>query len=346
MNTKFHRPIPLPLKSGALFFDNSGLESYMTCPRKNEYEHWRRRTLAEERDSTNFGSAIHLVLDYRYAKHGTDLSDPIDLALCETNQSRLLQKYFELHPCSEGDWRNLNWAMDVCKHYNERWTVEPFNLMERDGKPLVELPFAIVFLAYNPIAGTTRRIDSLAELLPGEIPIIYCGKIDLPTSWDDSIIITDHKTTSQLGDRFWDGYRMSPQQIGYCWAWFKCTGQMPMGFCVNAIRSKSMPDKPKGGIAAWWEENFLRSKEYIDETHFEEWEVNTQEIIDEILWHQRRGYFPQKKESCSGKYGKCQFYNVCYTPFDQREIILGGSKFMDYNWSPLEELKGMYETTE
>ena len=327
---------PLPLIDGALHIDNSFLEALQTCPRALEYKHIVRRHLSSARPAISFGTAIHEALDIRYARYG-DL-DAITQAQCETEQYAALQEHFSQAPPPEGDWRDLNWAATIVKAYNEHYMVEPFNLLsDEEGHVIVERAFKIPFLGFNPESGEVYRIDNVSALQEDiHVPIFYTGRIDLPVSWDGHLIVLDHKTTSFIGDSFWEDLRVSPQQTGYCWAWYRLTGQKPIGFCVNAIRTRALPLRPKGGINEWWGENFQRSKEYLSDHHYDEWEQNTTALIEEFLWHCSRSYFPMKKKWCVGKYGRCQFYDVCYTPADQRPMMLESTEFEEYKWNPLD----------
>lgn len=326
---------PLPLVDGALIIDNSFLEQLQECPRLLQYEQFQRIRPSGVRSGLNFGSAIHLAMEHRYKKYGSDL-DALTTLECEGEQAELLSRFFVENPPPEECYRNLNWAMDIIGHYNVRYATEPFNLLEgADGKPMVELPFVVPFAAYDT-HGSMYRINSLdGVLVPDHVPIIYAGKIDLPTLWDGHLFVLDHKTTSQLGSLHFDELRVSPQQIGYCWALWKTTGQRPIGFCVNSIRTNHIPAKPKTGIAAWWEESFQRNKEYLADHHYAEWERNTFALIEECLWHWHRDYFPMKRKWCVGKYGKCGMYDVCYAPPDQRGMLLESTAFEANTWSPL-----------
>jgi hypothetical protein len=356
MNTTefLSKDLKLPLRDGALFIDNTFLEALTTCPRACEYSQVRKRILAGDRPSLNFGSAIHLALDFRYSSFGTDLENDEKLAQCEQGQSDLLQRYFEQNPPIDGDWRNLNWALEVVKQYNIKYRVEPFNVLHHEvngeQRPMVEMPFVLPIAYYRPKEfrnGGASVITPANEMgvIDAEtgkwIPIFYQGKIDLPTEWEGrNIFIADHKTSSVLGQNVEDEHRVSPQQTGYAWAWWKITGTMPIGFMVNIIRSKAKPERtPKGGWGAWWEESFHRLKEYVDERHFAEWEFNTLQLIEEFLWHFEREYFPLKRKWCVGKFGKCQFYEACYTqPASVRLELLNSDSYMDNEWSPLKEI--------
>lgn len=316
--------LPLPLENGALCIDNSFLESLQTCPRALEYSRLRKRELAASRPSLNFGSAGHLVWEHRY-KTTKNLSPTAEL---ENQQAEILAKYYSENPFPEDDFRTLNWAIEVfVKKYNQRYALEPFQLLQDDkGSPMVELPFMVKLYE--------------TELYPGHIlPIFYTGKIDLPVSWDNNVFVIDHKTTSMMGESFWDDLRVSPQLVGYTWGFWKATGIKPAGFCVNAVRTKPQPMKPKNGLDAWWEENYQRSKEYVSDGLLKEWESNTINLVEEFLWHHSRSYFPMKKKWCCAKYGKCQFYSVCNgLPIEQREEMLMSQLYTENTWSPLRKI--------
>ncbi len=327
---------PLPLINGALHIDNSFLELLQTCPRALEYKQLRKREIVATRVGMNFGTALHLALDWRYRTYGADLQQH-SIVQCEQEQSTILEQYFSANPCPEDDHRGMNWAMDLVKRYNVRYQVEQFNLLRDDKGPIVEVPFAVRFGLYllsGKLIPANQVVDKDLEL--PHIWIFYTGKIDLPISWDGSLFIMDHKTTSVLGQSFWDDLRISPQQLGYCWAYKQLTGQQPIGFVVNAIRTNLPPLKPiKQTIAQWWEDSLSRMKEYITTTHLDEWHRNTFALVEEFLWHHSRSFMPQKKKWCVGKYGKCAYYEVCYAPEHQRDELLKSEAFTDYDWSPL-----------
>ncbi len=317
---------PLPLENGALLIDNSFLELLQTCPRALEYNRLRKRELAATRPSLNFGTCGHLVWEHRYRTLGNAAPTP----QLEEECGQIVSKYFAENPFPEDDFRTVNWAIELfVKRYNQRYALEPFQLLQtEDGQSVVELPFMV------------KLFDARGSITPSSlIPVYYTGKIDLPVSWDDSIMVGDHKTTSMMGDSFWDDLRVSPQLLGYCWGFWQTTGIRPAGFFVNAVRTRPQPMKPKGGLDAWWEENYQRSKEFVSVGQLDEWKANTIALVEEFLWHHSRSYFPMKKKWCSGKYGKCQYYSVCNgLPITQREEMLMSQLYMHNAWSPLRKV--------
>lgn len=309
---------PLPLVDGCLFVDNSMIELLTTCPRALEYSKLRRRIGSGQKPSLTFGSAIHLALELRYSRHGNAMPDVLEESDICLELANFYEKPENVPP--EDDWRTLNWAIEVFKKYNQRYKVEPFNLLaDKDGKPLVELPFVLELCTINGIR------------------VMYTGRIDLPVMWDDQIIVMDHKTTSVLGDYFFKEQRVSPQLIGYCWAFEQLTSRKVDGFAVNAIRSKQAPQKPNGGFERWWEESLSRHKEYVFPHTISEWHSNVIQLLEELMWHHSRDYMPMKRKWCIGKFGECPYYSVCDLPPNQRGLMLESTLFVENTWSPLKD---------
>jgi PD-(D/E)XK nuclease superfamily len=319
---------PLPLVDNCLFIDNSAwMEGLATCTRALQYKSLNQRISAAEKPSLNFGSAIHLAMEYRYK---TYQNRPVDQDYYN-NLAVILTDFFNLHQPQDGDWRNLNWCMEVIKKYNERFSSEEFLLLidRNTSLPMVELPFIIPLYQHK------------------EIKVMYTGRIDLPISLDSQIFVMDHKTTSMMGSQFFDEMRRSAQQKGYAWAFSELTGQKVSGYIINGIRTKEVPQyvlkqkdfKAKDGKVctseSWWQENFSRERYLLKSGDLEEWKNNTIDILEEFFFHYERGYMPQKTVWCVGKYGKCPYYDVCQLAPEDRGVYLASGLFTNNEWSPL-----------
>lgn len=327
--------LPLPLREGAFFFDNTMIEEFQ-CKRAGEYSQIRRRILAATRPSLTFGTGLHMALEHRYREYGIDLTGE-DRPKCEQEQMTLLQEFFAKNPLPEDGPRDLNRAIELfVTRYNNHYPIEDFNIFHHQDKPMVEQPFALPFAGIELESGKLLPITECDSENPLILPVFFSGRIDLPTFWDGHIIIMDHKSSYFMDDRFWDSLRVSAQQFGYCWAFWKITGEKPRGFCVNAVGTRPPPMKPRDGIDAWWANNYQRCREFIMPGQLEEWEQNTFALLEEVVWCWHRGVFPQRKECCVGKYGKCQFYETCILPPEQRLEFLGSQIFQDNTWSPLD----------
>ena len=322
---------PLPLIDGCLFIDNSFLDLFV-CPRKLQYNRLEQRTPTADNVALSFGTAIHLALEYRYKQ--TDACNWTD---GKNEQAALLHSYFGQHPAPEDDHRDLNFAIEIIQRYNQRYTFEPFSLLtDQDGRPMVEMSFALPLFSWS----SETPLDRESGTDGWHVPVIYTGRIDLPVMWDDQLIIMDHKTTGMLGSTFFDQYRMSAQQIGYCWAFEQATKKKVTGFAVNAIRTKAPTQKMLSGTASnteiekWWSEGFFREREYIQPWRIEEWKENTIALVREFLWHYKQDYMPMKTRNCT-MFGRCPYYDVCYFPPNNRGTILESNQFVTNNWTPL-----------
>lgn len=316
---------PLPLTDGCFLIDNSSLETLQTCSQAFEYNNIEKRKASTSKASLDFGSAIHLALEYRYK---TFKDQPITTEGIQ-EQARILDEFFKENPVDEFESRNCNFACDLMKRYNQKYLTEPFNvLLDKDGKVLCEVPLAIPLF-------TTKYKGSPLE-------VIFTGKIDLPISMQSKICIMDNKTSSMFfgPQKFCLEQQSANQFRGYAWGFEKATGQTVDMFMVNGIPTKQPPAKPKNGLDGWYSEWFVR-----DITHLalypnwrEEWFSATCERVDYILWCHERGVFPQNGrfvKACEN-YGGCQYKDVCNSHPTKRAEMLASTMYQDNTWSPLQ----------
>ena len=85
------------------------------------------------------------------------------------------------------------------------------------------------------------------------------------------------------------------------------------------------------------EDNFARLPWHVTQDEIDEWQEDTLNRVSTLLFQYDRGCFERHKEQCVSKYGKCQFYNVCTLPRQQRMTELYGESFMENVWSPLNQ---------
>lgn len=349
---------PLPLvgdNRDTLFVDNSGwLEGLMTCPRALRYKQFDRRIPVAESSALNFGSAIHLALEYRYRHYG---ASPVDV-FYQDGISPILTEHFASHPPPEDDWRTLNWAFELVKMYNERYGQEEFSVLTYERpQPCSQCSGTGGKAAKCPWchgSGTCATMIELSFAMPlfstthegRPLHIIYTGKIDLPVMIDGKLYVMDHKTAGMLGSSFFEGMKMSSQQRGYCVAFEHLTGRKVDGYIVNVLRSKEPPQYVRNGTdrkgkegktlspAQWWKETFQRERYILREADRVEWKENVIQIMEEFLWNYSRGSMPMKTRWCN-QMGRCPYFDVCSLERQDRGVYLASGLFTDNNWSPL-----------
>lgn len=329
---------PLPLIDGAFFIDNSFLEAFQTCPRYAQHSRLNKRVLAAEKLSLNFGKTMHAALEWRYKTIKSEVPDDI------TNEMMGLffDEMYKDVPVLEDDHRDLNLALEIVRHYNEKYRREPFNiLVDKDDKPMVEMAFVLPLYKAYPQLSSSQQLS--------EVPVYYCGRIDLPVEWDKQLIVMDHKTDSMFwgADSFLAEQRPSNQYRGYCWAFEQLTGKVVDGFCVNGIRTKAPPKtKPRNmTIDQWWEESFVRDITYLAlyPNWQDKWKNDTIELVEQFFWQYSRGRLPMfgKFTRACSRYGGCPFKDVCLAPTEEKgiETLLDDNIYKDNDWSPLEKVK-------
>lgn len=320
----------LPLIDNCLFLDNTTLEKFTTCPRSAEYYTIHKRDINRSSDATNYGSAIHEALAAHYI--GSDLP----------SQHAALLKWFASNPQTSDDcWRTPDLAVELVTKYNKNYPGEVFEVIKTDeGKPMVELPFAIPLgkVAYEAIVegfyidhfgNRTKYTTGIAKNFePREITIVWTGRIDALVCENNMTFVLDHKTTSQMGAGYFDEFENSSQMLGYMWAAQHLLKSKVHGVIINALCTRK-PTKTGKGI------EFQRNRIFPDSDRITEWHHDTLTIVSDFIMMAQRNYFPMHRKWCVGKYGKCPYYDVCTLPASQREQFIASDLYKDVTWSPL-----------
>lgn len=351
----------LSIIDDCLFVDNSLLETYQTCERAYSYYSLAKRELSAARPALDFGGVLHKILEARYANLGASL-DVAREAMFDALADQMMEDPEDIDPDTglvrppaftavEGDYRNYDTACKFIDKYLERYPDEDFSIAQLPGsdKPFIEVPFALPFVTID-----LRGLNYPVRLETGEvvirplnkIKIILTGRIDLatiPTKGSLNCRPMDHKSTSMMGPSYWQGFEQSAQFKTYVFA-MRQYGYDCSAFIVNGLGVRA-PSKTGKAF------EFERRTFDITEELVLEWKLNVQQIIsklgtDLIQWAIAREAYPTQEHlalpprrtiNCVGKYGPCQFFNVCGLPITQRSTYLASGDFKDVTWSPLND---------
>ncbi len=291
--------------------DNSSKELFETCARAAEYYTVERRQSHGEKPSLKFGDCIHKALVPRKLNEEN----------WQEKQEKVIIDYYKEYTPPLEEWRTADRALDAIRKYNEAYPIdaEPFNIIPNT----IELPFRIKL--------GEADIDSIVNTHAGtffvkKVVIYWTGKIDGIVDYGVNLI-EDHKTTSIIGAPFYDDFVLSSQMHGYTWAGRKL-GYPVEGLLLDvlALRKPSRTGTPT---------EFQRQRYFYTEQHLAEWEKDTFTLITDFLEHLCRAYFPKSPKWCFGKYGRCQYWDVCTQVPEQRNAMLHSDLYQPVTWSPL-----------
>ena len=134
-----------------------------------------------------------------------------------------------------------------------------------------------------------------------------------------------------MGPTYFREFDISSQFRGYGWA-MRELGYPADGVIVNALGIRAPTKTGK-------QYDFQRHTVSITTEELDEWYRDTCYIISDILSMFLRNYFPRHTKWCVGKYGTCQFFNVCTLSADQRPLMLSTGDYKQVTWDPLADRK-------
>lgn len=266
--------------------DNFALSNHQACPAKYDLRIRQGWQIRHKSAALGFGTAIHAGLAdlYRGGNRFTGLT-------------AIRNAWPVSHPVD--DYRDLTKALTVFEEYCTEYSHESFEVL--GPPPLIEIPFSILLTdaSGNPV------------LTDGGKEIHYGGIFDGLIEWAGQVYIFEHKTTSQLGDYYFDQFKPNNQIDGYVWAARQLTGRPVGGALINAI-----------GVYKVGKTKFKRQITSRTTAELDAWVVNIQASASEIEWHEKRGYWPMRKVSCT-QFGRCEYHSVhvLANPLDQQRRL-------------------------
>lgn len=302
--------------------NSSSLALLQECSRKSYYslvEKWRSEV---EGVATVFGSAIHKALEVFYKGepstrklptinqmelmaygHRVDGEDT-DLLLRATRA--FVTEAQPLRELADGDKRSIPNGVWILWHYYNTYLNDPYVAHVDEHGPLVERDF-------------TFRLFESRDLI-----IDYFGRIDLVVRNIETgmIHVADHKTSSVVGDDFYNRLKPNHQYTGYLMGAQKCLGLSTNEFLVNCIQVKPRPKTVRGT-----DPHFPRQITTRDEGDFREF-VDT--VVHSVVNHlacAKSGIWPLGNVNSCTLYKGCQYLSVCAAPRQLRENVLS-SKFI------------------
>lgn len=296
----------------------SSLSIIQTCARKAYYS--LDQGLVSEYDSPAvvFGSAIHAALERFYKEPRGNRSIPRDFVetsdLMAHGHDDPEQTHF-LYDCIREflkaaeplsalpptDKRSLPNGVWILQEYFNTYIDDPFEVyMDKDG-PVTE----------RRCEATLYEDDELKIILFGTVDVI------LQNMQTNVVLAADHKTSSMVGQDFYNRLKPNHQYTGYMWLAQECLGIKGNGFMVNCIQVKPRPKTARGAAPHFPRQVTSRSEEDIQE--FKDAVVSG--VQDFLRWKQTDRWPIGSVDSCAF-WGGCQYLEVCGAPHKVRDAII------------------------
>lgn len=304
------------LRNGIIEIDNSEFSTWGSCHVMGLYNGALRRVNARSRSPLAFGGAVHAGLDAFFSgkqdRIGAALADAAVTGLDDLGDPK----------------RNSNKLVDLLEAYILEYQRNPemqFKVLTIDGIPAVEKSFSV------PLGS----VEVTFEGKTFTCQVMWMGKIDLLTSYDNSIAPVDHKTTTVMGEKFVDDKVRSSQMLGYTYAarYLSQTifNKVPVfGVRINALAMRSAGFEfkqfdipyPDWKVAEWQNETLAAIGNLVRQLDVF---LKTNEAVP-------------TREHCVTKYGRCAYFDVCDSvPAMRDRMLFDDSYYFVSNWSPLNE---------
>lgn len=270
--------------------DNFSFSGWQGCPlwyKTRIIEGW---TTQFKSAALGFGGSIHEGLATWYKTRDPDAV----IAAVEAN--------FPEQPVD--DWRDLMKAKKVMLEYMNHYVHEPFSIVPG----MVEVATALPTGLYLPICPAchfdNRKAAPWSPFVGkcfecgGDLEVIeYGGIFDTLVDFNGQIYVLEHKTTTQMGQYFFNQFKPNNQVTGYVWLAKELSGRCD-GALINAIGLyKASPTK------------FERNISTRNQFELDQWKLDLWTEACAIRDHELNGHFPMRSKTCT-LYGACEFYSV------------------------------------
>lgn len=218
---------------------------------------------------------------------------------------KAIQAFTKAHVEIEGETlRTLEHGIKLLTVYAQKYKDEPFKVL---GKPEEGFVFTIG--------------DEL-----------YGGRMDLLVDWDGATWLVEHKSTTRLGNSYFDQFDLDKQVTGYIIATEEYLGRKCQGCIINVMEPWKEVIRKSARTKAP-EDHFLRKPLNRSQRLKDQFKNNVLRIIRDIRWcHENDEFYEaEKKESCFYYNRSCPYIALCKYGEDERIIK---NEFVHEVWEP------------
>lgn len=323
-----------------LVLDNSTVSCFRDCRRRALYRYVKDWTKdGPEPASLAFGRGWHNGLDALYKLYYTTRDETSKLFKAEWPKIKASDAFLETI------------ADTAYKAFLEEWTdagypeTPSFEDLETDPKrtPIraknmfiqYYLDMMHIMDGWSLIASETPFIVPLDDT---ETKYWYGGRTDKIIASEEGLWLVEHKTSSLYSkssgfqSAFSDSFSPNSQIEGYMFAlhWLKARGEIKSDLpIVGVIVDAALVHKTQF--------YFKRIPIYYDERLVTQWYEEVIQYVHEFDQTLENGKWSRNTDSCQGKYGCCQFVDVCRMYPDHNPLLANNQPpqgFTERAWTP------------
>ena len=326
-----------------LVLDNSTISCFRDCRRRALYRYVKDWTKdGPEAPSLAFGRGGHNGLDGMYKLYYTTKDETTNLSTAEWPKIKASDAFLE------------SIADIAYKAFLEEWTdagypeTHSFEVLETDPKrtPIrAKNMFIQYYLDMMHIMDGWSLIESEAPFIvpldDTETKYWYGGRMDKIIASEEGLWLVEHKTSSLYSkssgfqSAFSDSFSPNSQIEGYMFAlhWLKARGEIKSDLpIVGVIVDAALVHKVQF--------YFKRIPIYYDERLVTQWYEEVIQYVHEFDQTLENGKWSRNTDSCQGKYGCCQFVDVCRMYPDHNPLLANNQPpqgFTERAWTPYVE---------
>lgn len=286
--------------------DNTMVSAWRDCAKKFWWRHVRLQARSE--------TSIHLISGGAYAR-GLEVTRkayfnegfPLHEALAH-GAAALYYAYGHVDPIPKYAGKSAHNLVGALSYYFETWPIEAGIVPWKDeaGKRAIEWNFAVT-------------IPDVVHPQTGK-PIQYCGRFDMVGLHTNGMIMgEDDKTTSQLGQSWYDRWRLSNQILGYCWG----AREHGINLAGFNIRGVSLLKIQYGNAEAIIMVNPWQIDRFV---------VNLVDTVKGMIHDWKRNVWRFDFGHACSAFGGCDYLPLCESPEPETWLPIN---FVTSHWNPL-----------
>lgn len=279
--------------------DNTAMSAFQRCPTLYDLSMIQGWKPKKQSSALSFGTLWHLLLETHYKTGGN--KDEVYKAFAVASHK----------VPSEGDYRTSQRALLDYEKYRKEYDIK------KDCEQTYGFPD-------NPMVEISTAVFS--DILGHD----YGVKIDRIVVENGLGYVEDHKTTSRLDKSYFRQYELSNQMMGYVRiANYLIPDIKVVGVRINLLHALTNSSA------------FHRHIVTYPDSRLKEWEENSGMWMRIMERAHETGIFPRHygDNGCNGKFGRCEFFDVCSSsPLIRDEILK--QDFHIEHWDPLKHQEG------